>query len=90
MTYEEIMTQIAVQVSQGGRIVIPADIRLKMGVNIGDQVLLNWSEEVHELRIATRKQRLENALNLVKCHARASDDVVDSFLRERRLSSQDE
>ncbi|WP_297502686.1 AbrB/MazE/SpoVT family DNA-binding domain-containing protein [Ferrovum sp.] len=84
------MTQIAVQVSQGGRIVIPADIRLKMGVNIGDQVLLNWSEEAHELRIATRKQRLKNALDLVKCHAQASDDVVGNFLRERRLSSQDE
>ena len=84
------MSQIAVQVSQGGRIVIPAEIRLKMGVNIGDQVLLSWSDEVHELRIATRKQRLQNALGLVKRYATASDSVVDSLISERRQAALDE
>jgi len=84
------MSQISVQVSQGGRIVIPAEIRLKMGVNIGDQVLLSWSDEVQELRIATRKQRLQNALILVKQYATPSDSVVESLISERRQAATDE
>ena len=84
------MTQISVQVSQGGRIVIPVELRQKMGVNIGDKVLLSWSDDAHELRIATRKQRLENALSLVKRYATPSDSVVDSFIQERRNAALDE
>ncbi len=84
------MSQISVQVSQGGRIVIPAEIRLKMGVSIGDQVLLSWSDEGQELRIATRKQRLQNAVNLVKRYATPSDSVVDSLISERRQAAADE
>ena len=84
------MSQISVRVSQGGRIVIPAEIRLKMGVNIGDKVLLSWSDEVHELRIATRKQRLQNAVSLVKRYAISTDSVVDSLIRERRQAALDE
>lgn len=84
------MSSIAVQVSQGGRIVIPAEIRQKMGVNIGDQVLLSWSDDVHELRIATRKQRLQHAVDLVKRYATLTDSVVDELIRERRQAAADE
>jgi AbrB family looped-hinge helix DNA binding protein len=84
------MSPIAVQVSQGGRIVIPAEIRQKMGINIGDQVLLSWSDEVQELRIATRKQRLQHAVDLVKRYATVTDSVVDELIRERRQAAADE
>jgi AbrB family looped-hinge helix DNA binding protein len=84
------MSPIAVQVSQGGRIVIPAEIRQKMGINIGDQVLLSWSDEAHELRIATRKQRLQHAVDLVKRYATVTDSVVDGLIRERRQAAADE
>lgn len=52
------MSPIAVQVSKGGRIVIPAEIRQKMAISAGDNVLLSGSDDVHEVRIAARKQRL--------------------------------
>ena len=84
------MSPIAVQVSQGGRIVIPAEIRQKMGVNIGDQVLLSWSDESHELRIATRAQRLQHARDLVKPYASTTDSVVGALIRERRQAAADE
>lgn len=85
------MSPIAVQVSQGGRIVIPAEIRQKMGINIGDQVLLSWSDEAHELRIATRTQRLQHARDLVKPYATsATDSIVDALIRERRQAAADE
>lgn len=84
------MTPIPVQISQGGRIVIPAEIRQKMGVSIGDQVLLSWSDEAHELRIATRTQRLQHARDLVKRYASATDSVVDALISERRQAAADE
>jgi AbrB family looped-hinge helix DNA binding protein len=57
--YERVfMSPIAVQVSKGGRIVIPAEIRQKMAISAGDKVLLSGFDDIHELRIATRKQRL--------------------------------
>lgn len=84
------MSPIAVQVSQGGRIVIPAEIRQKMGVNIGDQVFLSWSDDAHELRIATRKQRLQHAVELAKRFASPAGSVVDELIRERRQAATDE
>jgi len=84
------MSPIAVQVSQGGRIVIPVKIRQKMGINIGDQLLLSWSEEIQELRIATRKQRLQHAVELVKRYATVTESVVDGLIRERRQAAADE
>lgn len=84
------MSPMAAQVSHGGRIVIPAEIRQKMGVNIGDQVLLSWSDDTQELRIATRKQRLQNALDLVKRYTTPGDSVVDELIRERRQAAADE
>jgi AbrB family looped-hinge helix DNA binding protein len=84
------MSSIAIQVSQGGRIVIPADIRQKMGISIGDQVLLTWQEGSQELRIATRKQRLQHARQLVQQHIKTQDSVVDELIRERRQAAADE
>ena len=84
------MSPIAVQVSKGGRIVIPAEIRQKMGISDGDKVLLSWSDDIHELRIATRKQRLQHALDLVKQHVTTTDSVVDELIRERRQAAADE
>lgn len=85
------MSSTAIQVSQGGRIVIPVEMRQKMGIKAGDQVLLTWSEESHELRVATRKQRLHHARELVKRYADTSDgSVVDELIRERRQAADDE
>ncbi len=81
------MSLITAHISQGGRIVIPAELRQKMGVAVGDQVLLSWSDDTLELRIATRKQRLQHALDLVKRYATATDSVADELIRERRQTA---
>jgi AbrB family looped-hinge helix DNA binding protein len=82
------MSSVAIQVSHGGRIVIPAEIRQKMGVSIGDQVLLSWSDDTQELRVATRTQRLQHARSLVKPYA--TDAVVDAFINERKQAATNE
>ena len=74
-----------VQVSNGGRIVIPVEMRKKLGIKVGDQVLLSWSEESKELRIATKKQRLKTACDLVQRYAKTDNEsVVDELIHDRR------
>ena len=82
------MSSVVIQVSQGGRIVIPADIRQKMGIGIGDEVMLTWHEDNHELTIATRKQRLQRARQLVKTHINVTHSIVDELLQERKEAAQ--
>lgn len=81
------MSPIAVQVSKGGHMVIPAEIRQKMAISAGDKVLLSGFDDIHELRIATRKQRLQQALDLVKQHVTTTDSVVDELIQERRQTA---
>jgi len=81
------MSPIAVQVSKGGRIVIPAERCQKTGISAGDKVLLSGSDDIHELRIAMRKQRLQQALDLVRQHVTTTDSVVDELIRERRQAA---
>ncbi len=78
------MASILVQVSVGGRVVIPVDIRKKMGIKIGDQVLLDWLEDSKELRIATRKQRLTVSRELVKNYTKNEGSVVDELIKQCR------
>lgn len=83
------MSAVSVQVAQGGRIDIPVEIRQKMGISVGDQLLLSWSDEAHELRIAP-PQRLQHARDLAKPYASTADSVVDALIRERRQAAADE
>ena len=81
------MSSTAINVSQGCRIVIPVEMRQKMGIKAGDQVLLSWSEESHELRVATRKQRLHHVRALVKRYADTVGSVVDELIQELRQAA---
>ncbi|MDP2753851.1 MAG: AbrB/MazE/SpoVT family DNA-binding domain-containing protein [Nitrospirota bacterium] len=75
------MSSLIAQVSAGGRIVIPAQIRRKMGIHSGDQVLLPFHDG--ELHIATRKQRLQQTKAIVKAYA-SDISLADPLIEERR------
>jgi AbrB family looped-hinge helix DNA binding protein len=80
------MSSLITQVSAGGRIVIPAEIRRKMDIHSGDQVVLTYHDG--ELHIATRKQRLQQAKDIVK--ACVSDiSLADQLVEERRAEAND-
>ncbi len=80
------MSSLTAQVSAGGRIVIPAEIRQKMGIHSGDQVILSYHDG--ELHIATRKQRLQQAKDIVKVSA-GNISLVDELVKERRAEAND-
>ncbi|ESS66961.1 transcriptional regulator AbrB family [Methyloglobulus morosus KoM1] len=80
------MSLTTAQVSPGGRIVIPAEIRRKMGIDTGDQVILSYHDG--ELHISTRKQRLQQAKAIVKA-ATVPVSLADQLVEERRAEAND-
>lgn len=80
------MTLTIAQVSAGGRIVIPAEIRRLMDIHSGDQVVLSYQNG--ELHISTRKQRLQQAKDIVKACA-GNNSLAEELLEERRSEVND-
>lgn len=76
------MERQAVKVGPGGRIVIPAKLREKLGVKPGDTV---WLEEDNEqLRITTVRQAIRRMQDLVAQYAPGDSGLADELIAERR------
>lgn len=84
------MTILTASVSQGGRIVLPLEIRQKFGIEVGDEIILEWSEDSAELRLMTHKMRLQKAKKLVQQYIKPSKSMVDELIAERREAAKDE
>lgn len=70
------------KIAEGGRVVIPADYRRTLGLEIGDEVIVRIADgEVH---ILTRAQALKKAQALVRKHVPREKSLVRELLRERR------
>jgi len=69
-------------IGQGGRILIPAYYRKKLGLKPGDEVLLILDEG--EVRVVTIRQAIERAQALVRQYVPAGHSLVDELLAERR------
>ena len=80
------LSSMIAQVSAGGRIVIPAEIRRKMDIHSGDQVILSYHDG--ELHISTRKQRLQQAKDIVKACA-GNVSLAEQLVEERRAEADD-
>ncbi len=76
------MTEVRVKVSQGGRVVIPAEFRRALGLEIGDDVLLRLEEG--QLRLITRRQAIKEAQELVRHYIPEGRSLVDELIAERR------
>jgi len=76
------------KVTDGGRIVIPAEFRRQLGIAIGEEV--NLSMESGELRVSTAKAALKRLQTRAAAAVRASHSVVDELLTERRKEGERE
>ena len=81
---------VSTQIAQGGRVVIPATFRQKMNIQVGDEILLTWDDELSELRLSTRKQRLQHARDIIKKYAKSNVSIVDALIADRRQAALDE
>jgi len=81
-------TETRLRVNENGRVVIPASFRKALGINIGDEVVLQIDDD--ELRITTVKRRVQRAQRLVRKHVKAGTSLVDELIAERREASKHE
>jgi AbrB family looped-hinge helix DNA binding protein len=72
----------SMRVNENGRVVIPAAFRKRLGIRVGDQVLLRIEDD--ELRITTLKRHLERAQRLVRKHVKPGTSLADELIAERR------
>ena len=68
-----------------GRIIIPAELRRRMGWEAGQRLALVGGS--HELKVLSRKQALEALQEEVRKHLRPGVSVVDELIRERRAEA---
>lgn len=76
------MAPIKTHLSQGGRIVIPADYRKALGLKPGDDVVLVL--EGNEMRLVTPHQAVKRAQSLVRKFVSKGRALADELIKERR------
>ena len=76
------------KVSQGGRVVIPAELRARHGIAIGDPLL--WVEDEQGLRLVTPRAALRRAQQLAAKYKRPGVNEVDEFIRDKRAEAASE
>ena len=80
---------VTTKMTEGGRIVIPAEIRKRLGLQIGETVSLEIDKD-DSLRISTRNQALRRAQQLFRKHVPEGVSVVDEFIVDRRKEADNE
>jgi AbrB family looped-hinge helix DNA binding protein len=78
----------ATKMSEGGRVVVPAEIRKALGLEEGDVVL--WELKGGEARLTTRRERLRRAQALVREYVPAGVSLSDELIAERRAEAERE
>lgn len=80
---------IAMKMSDGGRVVIPAEIRNSMGLKEGDTVL--WELRGGEAVLTTRLAQMREAQAMVRQYVPAGASLADEVIADRRAANaQDE
>ena len=77
------MNQVKTKLAEGGRIVIPAEYRQALGLQVGDEVILRLEEGT--LRIFTPKQAIKYAQELLRPYLPEGRSLSDELIAERRL-----
>lgn len=75
----------AMKMSEGGRVVVPAEIRKALGLKDGDTVL--WELVDGEARLTTKRERLRRAQALVCQYVPSDVSLVDELIAERRAEA---
>ena len=76
---------ISMKMSDGGRVVIPAEIRKSMGLKEGDTVL--WELRGGEAVLTTRLVQMRQAQTMVRQYVPAGVSLVDELIADRRAEN---
>ena len=76
------------KVDASGRIVLPADLRLRQHINTGDQVVIIEGDD--GLHVRTNDQAIREARSVFAALAPADVILSDELIRERRQEAEHE
>ena len=76
------------RITEGGRVVIPAEYRRELGLRVGDEVIVRLDDG--EVRILSRSDAVRRAQALVRKHVPKGRSLVKELLKERRRESSSE
>lgn len=79
---------VRTKVTQGGRIVIPADMRKRLGIIVGENVSLE--ENGGSLTITTSRAALRRIQNSLKGLVPEGVSLVDELIADRRREAENE
>lgn len=79
-------TPVKAVIGEGGRLVIPAEMRKLMGIKPGDTVSLRMDDGA--LRVVSAKMALRRVQEIARKLKEPGESVVDEFLAERRQEQQ--
>jgi AbrB family looped-hinge helix DNA binding protein len=82
------MAGIRARIDRNGRVVIPSEYRKALGLNLGDEVILDLEEG--ELRLFSLDQAIERAQELVLKYAPEGVSLADELIAERRAEAERE
>lgn len=80
------LSETKTKITDGGRVVIPAEYRKVLGMNVGDEVVIFLEKD--ELRIISRNVALKKAQDIVKSYA-TSRNLSDELIKERRQEAEE-
>ncbi len=76
------MTQMAVKIGAGGRLVIPGELRHALGVSTGDTLILVLESD--GIRLLTPRQAVTRAQALVRRYVPEGRELSRELVEERR------
>ncbi len=76
------------RVSENGRVVIPASFRKALGIEVGDEVVLELKHD--ELLITTQQQRIQRARERARKYLPKGVSLSRELLAERRKAARHE
>ncbi|MFN0145676.1 MAG: AbrB/MazE/SpoVT family DNA-binding domain-containing protein [Dehalococcoidia bacterium] len=79
-------SSVRTKIGAGGRVVIPAEFRAKLGLHEGDQVIISCDDG--EIRLSTYRERVKRIQAFVAERIDpAGPSIVDELIRERRAEA---
>ena len=73
------------KLAEGGRLVIPAEFRRRLGLNPGDNVVLDLRDG--ELRVRSLRRAIERAQTLVSQFVPEDVSLSEELIRDRRAEA---
>jgi AbrB family looped-hinge helix DNA binding protein len=82
------MKDILVKLGEGGRVVIPAEFRKALGIDVGDELILHM--ENGTIVLLTRKQAIHYVQEQMARYSVTGRQLSDEIISERRKEAENE